>query len=54
MENSRISWDGIKDVDLKENIITGLAYDPTDSNLEWKPFKVDVEKRKVEGGSYIS
>jgi len=51
-QSERISWDGIKDVQLQDNILTGLSYDPIDRNNEWIPFSVDLETKRVSGGSY--
>jgi len=51
-QSERISWDGIKDLKLKDNILTGLSYDPTDSIIEWIPFSFDLETKEITGGSY--
>jgi hypothetical protein len=51
-ESERISWDGIKDVKLENNILTGLSYDPMDSMNEWIPFSFDLETKQITGGSY--
>lgn len=48
----RISWDGLKDLKLEGNLITGLSFDPMYDKEEWVKFVVDLEKRKVTGGSY--
>ena len=48
----RISWDGIKDLNIKENSVFGLSYDPTNKNKEWVEFIVDLESRDVKGGSF--
>lgn len=48
----RISWDGMKEVSLKENIISGLAFDATDSNNEWKEFTYNIDTKTLTGGSY--
>lgn len=48
----RISWDGLKDLKLEGNLITGLSFDPMDDKEEWVKFVLDLETRKVTGGSY--
>jgi len=48
----RISWDGIKDLKLIKNFVTGLSYDPMDDKDEWVEFKFNIETREIEGGSY--
>ena len=48
----RISWDGIKDLNIKGNSVFGLSYDPTNKNKEWVEFIVDLESRDVKGGSF--
>lgn len=51
-QSERISWDGIKDLSVEQNIITGLAYYPmTDS---WLPFTFDIESKLITGGSFDS
>jgi hypothetical protein len=47
----RISWDGIKELQIIDNNITGLSYDPMNSD-EWIPFKYNIDTRILEGGSY--
>lgn len=51
-QSERISWDGIKDLKLQNNILTGLSYDPMDSINEWIPFSVDLDSKEITGGSY--
>jgi hypothetical protein len=48
----RISWDGIKDLKLEGNLVSGLSFDPMNKKDEWVEFIVDLEKRNVKGGSY--
>ena len=36
----RISWDGIKDINIHGNELTGEAYSPIDD--KWHPFKLDL------------
>lgn len=51
-QSERISWDGIKDVNLQDNILTGLSYDPMDSINEWIPFSIDLNTKEIVGGSF--
>ena len=50
--SERISWDGIKNLKLIGNLISGLSYDPMNEENEWVEFELNIENRKVEGGSY--
>ncbi|MFL5742598.1 MAG: hypothetical protein ACJ75B_20410 [Flavisolibacter sp.] len=51
-QSERISWDGIKDVKVQDNILSGLSYDPMDSINEWIPFSIDLDTKETTGGSY--
>jgi hypothetical protein len=48
----RISWDGIADMKLEGNLVSGLSFDPMNEFEEWVEFVVDLEKRNVKDGSY--
>ena len=48
----RISWDGIKELEINGSKLTGLSYDPIDDKNEWVKFTLDIETKKLEGGSY--
>lgn len=48
----RISWDGIADLKLEGNLVSGLSFDPTNEYEKWVEFVVDLEKRNVKGGSW--
>ncbi|NTW33688.1 MAG: hypothetical protein HGB12_13890 [Bacteroidetes bacterium] len=48
----RISWDGIKNLKLEGNLVSGLSFDPMNDKDEWVEFVVDLEKRNVKGGSF--
>lgn len=48
----RIYWDGIKDLKLEGNIVSGLSFDPINDRDEWVEFIVNLENRNVQGGSY--
>jgi hypothetical protein len=54
-ETRRISWDGIKDLKLNGNILTGYAYDigKYDENNDdnaWVKFTIDLDTKEIEGG----
>lgn len=51
-ESDRISWDGIRDLKLDENIVTGQSYDPTNSIKPWADFSVDLDSKEINGGSF--
>jgi hypothetical protein len=52
-QSERISWDGIKDLKLQDNVLTGLSYDPMGSSInEWVPFSFDLGTKQITGGSY--
>ena len=51
-QSERISWDGIKDIKLVDNILTGLSYDPMDSINEWIPFSINLYTKEIIGGSF--
>ncbi len=48
----RISWDGLKDLVVAENIVSGLAFDPMNQPDEWQPFSYDLNTNILTGGSY--
>jgi hypothetical protein len=48
----RISWDGIKDIKIENEQLTGLSFDPMDENNEWIPFSIDLKTKEIQGGSY--
>ena len=51
-ESPRISWDGIKDIKIIGNMLTGLSYDPMDDMDLWSKFKINLITKEIEGGSY--
>jgi hypothetical protein len=51
-QSERISRDGIKDVKLQDNILTGLSYDSMDIINEWIPFSIDLDTKEITGGSH--
>ena len=48
----RISWDGIEDLKLNGNVLTGLSYDPTDEIVEWKTFEINLSTKEIKGSIY--
>lgn len=51
-ESNRISWDGFQNLELKDNIISGQSYNPTNSKQEWSDFSLNIETKELTGGSY--
>lgn len=51
-DTERISWDGLKDLKLGNNIVSGLSYDPMNDADEWIDFSYNIESRILIGGSY--
>lgn len=48
----RISWDGLKDLKIENNMVTGLSYDPMYDADEWVIFSYDLNNKILTGGSY--
>lgn len=51
-DTKRISWDGLKEIKVKNNIVSGLSYDPMNDADEWVPFTYDLDAKILTGGSY--
>ena len=51
-ESARISWDGIKDVNLVGDILTGCSLAPSFEEDKWVDFRINLETKEVEGGSF--
>lgn len=51
-DTERISWDGLKDLKIENNIITGLSFDPVNDADEWVGFSYDIDTKILTGGSY--
>jgi hypothetical protein len=49
-KSPRISWDGMRNLEVHDFVLSGEAYDPMTN--DWRPFKVDVLSGKPNGGSY--
>lgn len=50
----RISWDGLAEIRVENNLVSGLAYDPMHDTDEWVAFKYDLDTKTLTGGSYHS
>ncbi|WP_345122869.1 hypothetical protein [Hymenobacter antarcticus] len=50
--SERISWDGFQNLELNDNIISGQAFDPTNSINEWSAFFLNIKTKELIGGSY--
>lgn len=50
--SERISWDGLVELNFENEILTGLAYEPTSDDDVWKPFSFDFRTKKIIGGTY--
>jgi len=48
----RISWDGLAEIKVENNLVTGLSYDPMHDADEWVQFTYDIDTRILTGGSY--
>ncbi|RZK01886.1 MAG: hypothetical protein EOO46_18940 [Flavobacterium sp.] len=51
-DTTRISWDGLKDLKLEDNIVSGLSYDPMTEADELVYFSYDIDNKILTGGSY--
>lgn len=50
----RISWDGLTEIKVKNNLVTGLAFKPMHDADEWVEFEYDLDTKTLTGGSYYS
>ena len=48
----RISWDGIKEIEIENNIVQGLSYNPMYDADEWVDFTYNLDTQTLIGGSY--
>jgi hypothetical protein len=46
----RVSWDGMRELQLDGTTLRGKAYDPMDDN--WQPFSLNLATGDATGGSY--
>ena len=50
--SERISWDGLKDLDLNGDVLHGYSYTPVNSIEEWSEFTLNLKSKELTGGSY--
>ncbi|WP_162796193.1 hypothetical protein [Pedobacter namyangjuensis] len=50
----RISWDGLAEIKVENNLVSGLAYNPMHDADEWVEFKYNLDAKILTGGSYYS
>jgi len=50
--SERISWDGFKDLKLVGYTISGLSYNPLNSDNSWTEFSLNLKTKDLKGGSY--
>jgi hypothetical protein len=48
----RISLDGLAEVNVENNIVSGLAFNPTHDTEEWVKFTYDIDTKILTGGSF--
>ena len=48
----RISWDGLKEIQIEDSVVKGLSYDPMYDADEWVEFSYDLDSKTLTGGSY--
>jgi hypothetical protein len=53
-DTERISWDGLAEIKVENNLVSGLAYNPMHDSDEWVEFKYDLDTKTLTGGSYYS
>ena len=51
-DTERISWDGLAEIKVENNLVFGLAFNPMHDADEWVEFKYDLDTKTLTGGSY--
>ena len=51
-DSEQISIDGFKDLEINNNVVSGMSWSPTTIPGKWIPFTFDLETREIHGGSY--
>ncbi len=56
-ESNYIGWDGIRDLKVENNILTGyayniFAYEESNSGNDWIRFTVDLDTKEIKGGTF--
>lgn len=49
-QTKRISWDGMRNIEIADTLLTGEAYDPMTD--KWLPFEVNLIEGSHQGGNY--
>lgn len=52
--SERISWDGLADINVENNLVCGLAFNPMADSDDWIDFSYDIDSKKLIGGSYYT
>lgn len=52
-DTERISWDGLDEIKVENNLVSGLAHNPMHDSDEWVEFKYDLDTKILTGGSYL-
>ena len=50
--SERISFDGLKDIKLIDNVVSGLSFEPTTGDGRWIEFSLNLETKELYGGSF--
>jgi hypothetical protein len=53
-DTERISWDGLAEIKVENNWVSGLAYNPMYDADEWVEFKYDLDTKILTGGRCYS
>jgi hypothetical protein len=48
----RISWDGLAEVKVEKNMVSGLAFNPNHTTDEWVNFSYDLDTKNLVGGGF--
>ena len=51
-DTERISWDGLAEVKVDNNIVSGLAFNPTHDADEWAVFSYNLDTKVLLGGAF--
>ncbi|MBP3944591.1 hypothetical protein J5U18_13720 [Sphingobacteriaceae bacterium WQ 2009] len=46
--------DGLGDINVENNLVSGLAFNPIDDSDDWIDFSYDIDSKKLIGGSYYT
>jgi len=51
-DSERITWDGLAEVKVEENMVSGLAFNPSHTSDEWVEFSYDIDTKNLVGGCF--